>query len=134
VDGALALARRGLTLLRAKRAMEEMVATGRCFVELPTVEDAAAVIADLASAGIAAALAEPPPSVDVRALRQRLGLTREQFAVRFGLEVETVRNWEMGRREPDTTARSYLHAIANDPDRVEMAFAPTGQNQRPAPI
>ena len=45
-----------------------------------------------------------------------------------------VRGWEMGRREPDTTARSYLHAIANDPERVEMAFAPTGQNQRPAPI
>lgn len=125
VDGALALARRGTTLLRAKRAMEEMVETGRCFVELPTVEDEAAVIADLAKAGIAAAPAQPPSRVDVRALRHRLGLTREQFAVRFGLELETVRNWEMGRREPDTTARSYLHAIANDPERVEMAFAPT---------
>lgn len=63
--------------------------------------------------------------MDVRALRQRLGLTREQFAVRFGLELETVRNWEIDRREPDTTARSYLHAIANDPERVEMAFVPT---------
>jgi putative transcriptional regulator len=48
-----------------------------------------------------------------------------QFATRFGLEVETLRNWEIGRREPDTTARSYLQAIANDPERVEHAFAPT---------
>lgn len=125
VDGALALARRGMTLLRAKRAMEELVETGRSFVDLPTVEDAAALSRELAQAGIAAALAEPPRNVDVRALRQRLGLSREQFATRFGLEVETVRNWEMGRREPDTTARSYLKAIANDPELVERAFAPT---------
>jgi putative transcriptional regulator len=125
VDGALALARRGATLLRAKRAMEEMLETGRSFVDLPTVEDATALIRDLARAGIAAAPAQPPRSVDVRALRHRLGLSREQFAARFGLEVETVRNWEMGRREPDTTARSYLQAIANDPERIEMAYAPT---------
>ena len=125
VDGALALARRGMTLLRAKRAMEELVETGRSFVDLPTVEDAAALVRDLARAEIAAAPAGPPANVDVRALRQRLGLSREQFAIRFGLEIETVRNWEMGRREPDTTARSYLQAIGNDPELVERAFAPT---------
>jgi putative transcriptional regulator len=124
VDGALALTRRGLTLLRAKRAMEELVETGRSFVELPTVEDTGALVAELARAGIAAAPAETPRRVDVRALRQRLGLSREQFATRFGLELETVRNWEMGRREPDTTARSYLQAIANEPELVELAFAP----------
>ena len=39
--------------------------------------------------------------------------------------METLRTWEIGRREPDTTARSYLHAIANDPERVEQAYAPT---------
>jgi putative transcriptional regulator len=125
VDAALALARRGLTLLRAKRAMEELLDTGRSFVDLPLVEDAAALAADLAPAGIAAAPAQPPRTIDVRALRRRLGLSREKFAMRFGLEVETLRNWEIGRREPDTTARSYLHAIANDPERVEQAYAPT---------
>ncbi|MGA8197873.1 MAG: transcriptional regulator [Acetobacteraceae bacterium] len=68
---------------------------------------------------------QPPRSIDVRALRHRLGPSREQFVTRFGLEVETLGNWEIGRREPDTTARSYLHAIANDPERVEQAYAPT---------
>lgn len=125
VDGALVLARRGMTLLRAKRAMEQLVETGRCYIDLPAVEDAAALACDLAQAGIAAAAAGPPASVDGRALRQRLGLSREQFATRFGLEVETVRNWEIGRREPDTTARSYLQAIGNAPELVEQAFAPT---------
>lgn len=125
VDAALVLARRGMTMLRAKRAIEELLTARRVFVDLPTVEDPNTLAADLAEAGIAAAPVEPPRTVDVRALRQRLRLTREQFAFRYGLEVETVRNWEMGRREPDTTARSYLRAISNDPEHVEEAYAPT---------
>lgn len=112
-------------MLHAKRRIEELVQTGRVFVEVPTVESSEALAADLAEAGIAAAPVEPPRTVDVRSLRERLGLTREQFAIRFGLEVETVRNWEMGRREPDTTARSYLRVISNDPEHVEQAYAPT---------
>jgi putative transcriptional regulator len=125
VDAALALARRGLPLLRAKRAMEELLSTGSAFVDLPTVDDPAAVVAELGKAGIAAALTEPRPAPDVRQLRDQLGLTREQFATRYGLDVETVRNWEAGRREPDRTARSYLLAIANDPKHVGEAYAPT---------
>jgi putative transcriptional regulator len=119
-----ALARRGLTMLRAKRAVEALVANGRVFVELPIVEDRAVLRDELARAGVAAAPVEPPAAFDVRGLRQRLKLTRVQFAVRYGLEVETVRNWETGKREPDTTARSYLRAISNDPERVEQAYAP----------
>jgi len=112
-------------MLRAKRAMEDLLANGRAFVDLPTVEDPNALIAEFAAASIAAAPIRPAPAVDVRRLRERLNLTREQFATRYGLEVETLRNWEMGRREPDTTARSYLLAISNDPERVEQAYAPT---------
>jgi len=119
------LARRGLTMLRAKRAIEELLKDGRVFVDLPTVESVELLIKDLTQAGIAAALVEAPKVVDVRALRGRLRLTREQFATHYGLEVETVRNWETGKREPDTTARSYLRAISNDPEHVEQAYAPT---------
>jgi putative transcriptional regulator len=125
VDGALALAERGLPLLRAKRAMEELVDKGSVFVDLPTVENRSALASELAEAGIAAAPVDPPQALDVRGLRERLGLTREQFAVRYGFEVETLRNWETRRREPDTAARSYLRAISNDPERVEQAYAPT---------
>jgi putative transcriptional regulator len=125
VDAALTLARRGLPMLRAKRAMEELLATGSAFVELPAIEDAGAVVAELRAARIAAALTEPRPTPDVRGLRKRLRLTRAQFAARYGFDIETLRNWEAGRREPDRTARSYLLAIANDPRQVEHAYAPT---------
>ena len=63
--------------------------------------------------------------MDVRALRESLHLSREQFAMRYGLEVETLRNWETGRRDLDAAARSYLRVIANNPEQVEQAYAPT---------
>ena len=126
VDATHALARRGLTMLQAKRAVETLVETGSVFVELPTVENAAVLARELAAAGIAAGVVEPSLQVlDVRKLRERLRLTREQFAIRYGLDVESVRNWEAGRREPDLAARSYLRVISNDPERVERAYAPT---------
>ncbi len=61
-------------------------------------------------------------AVDVRRLRERFGLTQEQFALRFGLELDAVRNWEHGRREPDTAARSYLTVIDRAPEAVQEAL------------
>jgi putative transcriptional regulator len=124
VSAALALARCGIPLLRAKRALEEMLARGRAFVLLPVVEDEAAVRRDLAACGVAATPASPPKTVDVRAIRRRLGLTQEQFALRFGLDIDALRNWEHGRRQPDTAARSYLRVIERSPAQVEDALAP----------
>jgi putative transcriptional regulator len=125
IEATLALARCGLSMLRAKRATEALLEDRRVFVELPTVEDIQALIAELGACGIHATCVQPGLSIDVRALRERLRLTREQFAVRYGLEVETLRNWETGKREPDTTARSYLRAICNAPEEVERAYALT---------
>lgn len=125
IDAIHALARRGMTMLRAKRAVEAMLEDGRVFVDVPTVEDPAALAADLAAAGIAAAPVEAQGAVDVRGLRERLHLSHEQFALRYGFEAETLRGWEDGRQEMDAAARSYLRAISNAPERVEQAYAPT---------
>ncbi|WP_239992401.1 helix-turn-helix domain-containing protein [Rhodopila globiformis] len=123
IDATEALARRGLSMLRAKRLTEDLLEGHRVFAELPAVEDERAFISDMAACGIAAVLIRRDVPVDVRALRERLNLTREQFAICYGLEVETLRNWETGKREPDTTARSYLRAIASAPEAVELAYA-----------
>ena len=61
-------------------------------------------------------------AVDVKAIRERLELTREQFALHYGLKLDAVRNWEHGRRKPDTAAQSYLRAIENDPAALEAAL------------
>ncbi len=121
VDAVLILTRRGVTMLSAKRDV------GTCWTwDGPSsmrLRSSPAVLAtELAAAGIAAAPVEPPGAIDVQALRERLGLTRAQFAARYGLQLETLRNWEIGRWEPDTTARSYLRVIDADPERVARAY------------
>jgi putative transcriptional regulator len=121
IDAMFALARRGLTMLKAKRHIETLLEQGKTFVQPPTVEDPRAVTEDLITAGFDVVHIEQPLTPDVLSIRKRLGLSREQFALRHGLEVETVRNWETGKREPDTTARSYLRTISNDPEQVEQA-------------
>lgn len=62
-------------------------------------------------------------TVDVRAIRTRLGLSRPKFAERFGLDTRTVQDWEQGRRRPDKAAQSYLKVIACNPDVVAGALA-----------
>ena len=123
VTAALALARRGIPMLRAKRAVEEMLDRGRAFVELPAVEDPAAVVRDLEASSIAATVASPPDRVNIRAVRDRLGLTQEQFALRYGFDLAALRNWEQGRTQPETAVRSYIRVIEHNPAQVEGMFA-----------
>ena len=66
-------------------------------------------------------LPSPAPD-DVKAIRQRLGLSQEQFATRFGFSVETIRNYEQGHRHPSGPARVLLRVIATEPDAVTRAL------------
>lgn len=72
---------------------------------------------------------EPVHDVDVRALRTRLGLSREQFASRFRFPARTVQEWEQGRRRPDQSARAYLTVIARNPQAVEDALSAPSPHQ-----
>jgi putative transcriptional regulator len=58
----------------------------------------------------------------VRALRQKLRLTQEEFAARFHLPLGTVRDWEQGAHRPDKAAQVLLTVIAKDPDAVARAL------------
>jgi DNA-binding transcriptional regulator YiaG len=42
----------------------------------------------------------PDIVADAVALRHQLGLSQAQFARRFGLPVQTLAQWERGRRQP----------------------------------
>jgi putative transcriptional regulator len=64
-----------------------------------------------------------PEEIDVRALRKKLDMTRNEFALRFGFEVAAVKEWEMRRRKPDRAARVLLKVIAHNPKAVERALA-----------
>ena len=66
---------------------------------------------------------EPAPLPAVRDLRRRARLTQLEFAARLGVPVETIRNWEQGKRAPRGPARALLAVIAHSPETVFAALA-----------
>jgi putative transcriptional regulator len=58
----------------------------------------------------------------VRVIRRTFGMTQEEFSRRFRIPLDTLRDWEQGRTEPDQPARAYLKVIACDPNGVERAL------------
>jgi putative transcriptional regulator len=66
---------------------------------------------------------ETPALPAVRDLRRRAQLTQIEFAARLGVPVETIRNWEQGKRAPRGPARALLAVIAHSPETVFAALA-----------
>jgi putative transcriptional regulator len=66
---------------------------------------------------------ENPTLPAVRDLRRRAQLTQLEFAARLGVPVETIRNWEQGKRAPRGPARALLAVIAHSPETVFAALA-----------
>jgi putative transcriptional regulator len=56
--------------------------------------------------------------VNVKKLREGLGLTQEEFAAAYRIPVGTLRDWEQCRKNPDAPARAYLTVIARNPEAV----------------
>ena len=62
-------------------------------------------------------------------------LTREQFAVTFGLEARTIEQWEQGRRHPDRGTQTYLRLINQYSETLAKLVAdlePINDNPAPA--
>lgn len=58
----------------------------------------------------------------IRALRSRVGMTQREFSDRIGISVDTLRNWEQGRRYPTGTARALLRIIDKAPEVAVAAL------------
>lgn len=64
-----------------------------------------------------------PRTVDVKAVRAKVGMTQEQFAARFGFSAATLRHWERGDRSPHGPALVLLNVIERNPQAVIEALA-----------
>lgn len=117
-----ALTRAHVPLATAKRAVEEAMRGGQIVVHVPVVEDLSELILVLAQCRFVGRRLTDDDT-DLPQLRARLALTQDEFATRFGFEVDAIRNWEQGRRKPDRAARSYLSVINRAPDMVAAIFA-----------
>jgi putative transcriptional regulator len=60
-----------------------------------------------------------PSAIDVAAIRKKTGLSQGAFALRIGVPVGTIRNWEQGRRAPQGPARILLALLDRNPRIVE---------------
>lgn len=56
--------------------------------------------------------------LDVAALRARFRLSQVKFAALLGISVNTLQNWEQGRRQPEGAARVLLRVAAAHPDAL----------------
>ncbi len=63
-----------------------------------------------------------PENIDVKKLREGLGMSQPEFALLFGFSLGTLRQWEQGRRYPDGAARVLLTVISHSPKVVREAL------------
>lgn len=61
-------------------------------------------------------------TMKIKEIRQSSGLSQTRFADLISVSVDTLRNWEQGRRSPTGPAKALLRAIANDPKHVIQAL------------
>src|SRR5665213_2701229 len=123
VTAAEALAKRHLTLAQAKRIVERLMVGEHVAVEIPMLESRDALIRELKACGVSVEFRDPPEHIDIKAIRDRLGLSQEEFALRYGLEVASLRNWEQGRTQPELAVRALFRVIERNPEAVEAALA-----------
>ena len=83
------------------------------------------IMADGSERGIPAAVSPVHESqaAYARRIRAATHLTQAGFAARLGVPVETVRNWEQGKRAPRGPARALLKLIEHAPDLAFAALA-----------
>jgi putative transcriptional regulator len=97
----------------------------------------AAASATIASANLAGATDGANPriggqgrdAVYAKGIRARAKLTQAEFAARIGVPIETVRNWEQGKRSPRGPARALLKVIDQAP-QVAFAVLNTAKSER----
>ena len=61
-------------------------------------------------------------SVDVKAVRAKVGMSQNEFASAFGISVSTLRHWERGDRTPQGPALVLLNVVAKEPQVVLNAL------------
>lgn len=57
-----------------------------------------------------------------RRVRKRLGLSQLEFSLRIDVSLETIRNWEQGKRRPTGAAKALLKVLDKAPEAALSAL------------
>jgi DNA-binding transcriptional regulator YiaG len=131
VAAARALVRRHLPVKAAHAVMTELFDSGEAYAEVPKVESLSGLTAEMKAMGIAIRK-HGPDEISVRTVREALRLSQAQFALRFGLEEATVKNWEQGKSQPNATAMALICTIYRHPEAVMDALSRSGSSKEVA--
>lgn len=63
----------------------------------------------------------------IKRIRATQGLSQAQFAGLYGFPAATLRDWEQGRRRPDSAVLAYLRVIEREPEAVRRALETAAQ-------
>ncbi len=58
------------------------------------------------------------PEPKAKAIREKTGLSQNQFALLVGVSKRTLENWEQGRRNPTGPAKALLRILDADPEHA----------------
>lgn len=58
-----------------------------------------------------------------RRVRKRLGLTQLEFSHRIDVSLDTIRNWEQGKRRPTGAAKALLKILDKAPESALLALS-----------
>jgi putative transcriptional regulator len=58
------------------------------------------------------------PEPQVKAIREKTGLSQSRFASLIGVSKRTLENWEQGRRHPTGPAKALLRILDVDPEHA----------------
>lgn len=61
--------------------------------------------------------------IDVKAIRNKTGMSQQRFCATFGISVGTLRHWDQGFRNPRGAARVLLKVIEHNPKAVLKALS-----------
>ena len=62
------------------------------------------------------------PEPGVKAIREKVGLSQNRFAMLIGVSKRTLENWEQGRRHPTGPAKALLRILDADPEHAVRAL------------
>jgi putative transcriptional regulator len=63
-----------------------------------------------------------PEEIDVKKIREDMGMSQSEFADYFGFSVRTLQEWEQWRSFPRGVAKSFLILLQREPDMVRKAL------------
>lgn len=103
--------------------LDPAASTGKATGRINTTQLDATTEADLmAQAALDDAQAQQDAGQFARRVRRRLGLSQTQFAARIEVSLETIRNWEQGKRCPTGAAKALLKILDKAPEAALAAL------------